>query len=149
MNPSQNCINLIKQFEGYRSKAYLDAVGVPTIGYGSTMWNDGKKVKLGETITLEGAGLLLYWEVNRKAVILDSLILSQNQYDALTSFIYNIGSGAFGKSTLFKKVKANPNDAAIRDEFLKWNKGRVGGVLIELKGLTRRRIAEADMYFCV
>jgi lysozyme len=149
MNPSQNCINLIKQFEGYRSEAYLDAVGVPTIGYGSTMWNDGKKVKLGETITLEGAGLLLYWEVNRKAVILDSLILSQNQYDALTSFIYNIGSGAFGKSTLFKKVKANPNDAAIRDEFLKWNKGRVGGVLIELKGLTRRRIAEADMYFCV
>ena len=49
MNPSQNCINLIKQFEGYRSKAYIDAVGIPTIGYGSTMWNDGKKVKLGET----------------------------------------------------------------------------------------------------
>jgi lysozyme len=149
MNPSQNCINLIKQFEGYRTKAYLDAVGVPTIGYGSTMWNDGKKVQLGETITLEGAGLLLYWEVNRKAVILDSLILTQNQYDALTSFIYNIGSGAFSKSTLFKKVKANPSDPVIRNEFLKWNKGRVNGVLVELKGLTRRRNAEADMYFCV
>jgi lysozyme len=149
MNPSQNCINLIKQFEGYRTKAYLDAVGVPTIGYGSTMWNDGKKVQLGETITLEGAGLLLYWEVNRKAVILDSLILTQNQYDALTSFIYNVGSGAFSKSTLLKKVKANPNDSAIRNEFLKWNKGRVNGVLVELKGLTRRRNAEADMYFCV
>jgi lysozyme len=147
MNPSQNCINLIKQFEGYRSKAYLDAVGVPTIGYGSTMWNDGKKVKLGETITLEGAELLLYWEVNRKAIILDSLELNQNQYDALTSFIYNVGSGAFSKSTLFKKVKANANDVSIRNEFLKWNKGRVGGVLVELKGLTKRRIAESDLYF--
>jgi lysozyme len=147
MNPSQNCINLIKQFEGYRSKAYIDAVGVPTIGYGSTMWNDGKKVKLGETITLEGAGLLLYWEVNRKAVMLDKLTINQNQYDALTSFIYNVGSGAFSKSTLFKKVKANANDVSIRNEFLKWNKGRVGGVLVELKGLTRRRIAESDLYF--
>jgi lysozyme len=147
MNPSQNCINLIKQFEGYRSKAYIDAVGVPTIGYGSTMWNDGKKVKLGETITLEGAGLLLYWEVNRKAAMLDKLTINQNQYDALTSFIYNVGSGAFSKSTLLKKVKANANDVSIRNEFLKWNKGRVGGVLVELKGLTKRRIAESDLYF--
>lgn len=149
MNPSNRCINLIKQFEGFRSKSYIDAVGIPTIGYGSTMWNDGKKVKLGETITLEGAELLLFWEVNRKAIILDSLTLTQNQYDSLTSFIYNVGLNAFSKSTLFKKVKANPDDPAIRNEFLKWNKGRVNGVLVELKGLTRRRIAEADMYFCV
>ncbi len=149
MNPSNKCINLIKQFEGFRSKSYLDVVGVPTIGYGSTMWNDGNKVRLGETITLEGAELLLFWEVNRKAIILDSLTLTQNQYDSLTSFIYNVGLNAFSKSTLFKKVKANPNDAMIRNEFLKWNKSRVGGTLVELKGLTRRRIAEADMYFSV
>lgn len=147
MNPSQNCINLIKQFEGFRSKAYLDAVGVPTIGYGSTMWNDGKKVKLGETITLEGAGVLLYWQVNKMCVILDTLTLNQNQYDALSSFIYNVGSGAFSKSTLFKKVKANPKDESIRNEFLKWNKGRVNGVLVELKGLTKRRLAESNLYF--
>jgi len=147
MNPSQNCISLIKQFEGFRSKAYLDAVGVPTIGYGSTMWNDGKKVKLGETITLEGAGVLLYWQVNKMYVILDTLTLNQNQYDALSSFIYNVGSGAFGKSTLFKKVKANPKDESIRNEFLKWNKGRVNGVLVELKGLTKRRLAESNLYF--
>jgi len=147
MNPSQNCINLIKQFEGYRSKAYLDAVGVPTIGYGSTMWNDGKKVKLGETITLESAGVLLYWQVNKMCVILDTLTLNQNQYDALSSFIYNVGSGAFSKSTLHKKVKANPKDESIRNEFLKWNKGRVNGLLVELKGLTKRRIAESDLYF--
>ena len=147
MNPSQNCINLIKQFEGFRSKAYLDAVGVPTIGYGSTMWNDGKKVKLGETITLYGAGVLLYWQVNKMCIILDTLTLNQNQYDALSSFIYNVGSGAFSKSTLFKKVKTNPKDESIKDEFLKWNKGRVNGVLVELKGLTKRRLAESNLYF--
>ena len=147
MNPSQNCINLIKQFEGFRSKAYLDAVGVPTIGYGSTMWNDGKKVKLGETITLESAGVLLYWQVNKMCIILDTLTLNQNQYDALSSFIYNVGSGAFSKSTLFKKVKTNPKDESIKDEFLKWNKGRVNGVLVELKGLTKRRLAESNLYF--
>lgn len=149
MKPSINCINLIKQFEGYRSKAYLDAVGVPTIGYGSTMWNDGKKVKLGETITLDGAGVLLYWQVNKMCVILDALTLNQNQYDALSSFIYNIGTGAFSKSTLLKKVKINPKDETIRNEFLKWNKGRVNGLLTELKGLTTRRKAEADLYFSV
>ena len=147
MNPSQNCINLIKQFEGFRNKAYLDAVGVPTIGYGSTMWNDGKKVKLGETITLESAGVLLYWQVNKMCIILDTLTLNQNQYDALSSFIYNVGSGAFSKSTLFKKVKTNPKDESIKDEFLKWNKGRVNGVLVELKGLTKRRLAESNLYF--
>ena len=147
MNPSQNCINLIKQFEGFRSKAYLDAVGVPTIGYGSTIWNDGKKVKLGETITLESAGVLLYWQVNKMCIILDTLTLNQNQYDALSSFIYNVGSGAFSKSTLFKKVKTNPKDESIKDEFLKWNKGRVNGVLVELKGLTKRRLAESNLYF--
>ena len=149
MKPSINCINLIKQFEGYRSKAYLDAVGVPTIGYGSTMWNDGKKVKLGETITLDGAGVLLYWQVNKMCVILDALTLNQNQYDALSSFIYNIGTGAFSKSTLLKKVKINPKDETIRNEFLRWNKGRVNGLLTELKGLTTRRKAEADLFFSV
>ena len=149
MKPSINFINLIKQFEGYRSKAYLDAVGVPTIGYGSTMWNDGKKVKLGETITLDGAGVLLYWQINKMCVILDALTLNQNQYDALSSFIYNIGTGTFSKSTLLKKVKINPKDESIRDEFLKWNKGRVNGLLTELKGLTTRRKAEADLFFSV
>lgn len=145
MNPSINCINLIKQFEGYRSKAYLDAVGVPTIGYGSTMWNDAKKVKLGETITLDGAEKLLMWYLNKKSLILQNLNLNQNQFDALLSFIYNVGLTAFNKSTLLKKVKANPNDATIRNEFMRWvNKGSSFE-----KGLTRRRKAESDLYFSV
>ena len=65
------------------------------------------------------------------------------------SFIYNLGIGAFVKSTLKKKIVANSNDKSIKDEFMKWNKARVSGELMELKGLTRRRIAEAELYFKV
>lgn len=147
MIASQKCIDLIKEFEGYYSKAYICPAGVPTIGYGSTMWNDGRKVKIGEKITKEGAELLLHWELNNKAIALKGLSLNQNQADALLSFIYNLGIGAFDKSTLKKKIKLNPNDPSIRDEFMKWNKARVGGKLMELKGLTRRRIAEANLYY--
>lgn len=69
--------------------------------------------------------------------------LNQNQFDALVSFTYNLGSTNLGKSTLLKKVNANPCDKTIKDEFLKWNKA--GGKV--LNGLTRRRNAEAELYF--
>jgi lysozyme len=69
--------------------------------------------------------------------------INQNQFDALVSFCYNVGPGNLKSSTLLKKVNANPNDPTIRTEFLKWNKG--GGKV--LAGLTRRRTAEANLYF--
>jgi lysozyme len=69
--------------------------------------------------------------------------LTENQFSALVSFTYNCGIGALQKSTLLKKVNISPADSSIRTEFLKWNKA--GG--IELRGLTRRRTAEADLYF--
>jgi len=68
--------------------------------------------------------------------------INQNQFDALVSLAYNIGVGNLQKSTLLKKVNANPNDPAIRAEFLKWNKANGKA----LNGLTNRRIAEADLY---
>ena len=71
--------------------------------------------------------------------------LNDNQFGALVSFAYNIGTGALGRSTLLRMVNANPNDPAIRAEFLKWN--RAGGRV--LNGLTRRREAEANLYFKV
>lgn len=147
MTASQNCIDLIKRFEGFKTKAYLCPASVPTIGYGSTMYNNGFKVKIGDVINEQEADNLLMWELKSKAISLHGLNLNQNQIDACLSFVYNLGIGAFAKSTLKKKIQANPNDASIRDEFLKWNKARVGGKLIELKGLTRRRIAEAELYF--
>lgn len=147
MTTSQRAVDLIKKFEGYFSNAYLCPAGVPTIGYGSTMWSDGKKVVLGQKITLEGAEKLLMWELNNKESCLIKLNLNQNQFDALMSFVYNVGCGNLMKSTLYKKALLNPNDPTIKDEFMKWNKARVRGVLTPLKGLTRRRTEEAKLYY--
>jgi len=147
MIPSQRCIDLIKQFEGFKANAYLCPANKPTIGYGSTMWNDGKKVELGQKITTDGAEILLMWELKNKSVSLHKLRLNQNQFDACMSFVYNVGISAFQKSTLYKKINLNPSDELIRAEFLKWNKATINGKLVELKGLTKRRIAESNLYY--
>lgn len=146
MKPSQNCINLIKKFEGCYLKAYKCPASVWTIGYGTIRYQDGKPVKEGEEISLYRAETLLTYEVENFAKQI-KLNVNQNQFDSLVSFCYNLGIGAFNKSTLKKKIIANPGDLSIRDEFMKWNKARVKGVLTELKGLTNRRKAEADLYF--
>ena len=147
MTPSKNCIDLIKKFEGFRSEAYQDSVGIWTVGYGSTMWPDGKKVQPGQRMTIQEAEAVMTWELTRKGKeILSGLpttIINQNQYDALISFAYNLGVGALLKSTLFKKLKVNPNDPSIRAEFMRWV--NAGGK--KLTGLVRRREAEANLYF--
>jgi lysozyme len=147
MIPSKNCINLIKMFEGYKAKSYLCPASVVTIGFGSTMYQDGRKIKIGDTINEDQANELLMWELKNKSISLQGLNLNQNQFDSCLSFVYNLGIGAFAKSTLKKKILINPNDSTIKDEFMKWNKARVGGQLMVLKGLTRRRVAEAELYF--
>lgn len=147
MVASQKCIDLIKLFEGFKTKAYYCPAGVPTIGYGSTMYNNGFKVKIGDVINEQEADNLLMWELKNKTIALHGLKLNQNQIDALLSFIYNLGIGAFAKSTMKKKIMVDADDPSIRVEFMKWNKARVGGELMELKGLTRRREAEANLYF--
>ena len=147
MTPSKNCIDLIKKFEGFRSESYQDSVGVWTVGYGSTMWPDGKKVQPGQRMTIQEAEAVMTWELTRKGKeILSGLpttIINQNQYDALVSFAYNLGVGALLKSTLFKKLKVNPNDPSIRTEFMRWV--NAGGK--RLTGLVGRREAEANLYF--
>lgn len=147
MNLSDQLYSFIKNFEGCRLKAYNDGVGIMTIGYGSTMYPEGTRVKEGDMITQERAEFMLKWEVILKAksvaAFLYNVVLKQQQFDALVSFAYNVGVGNLQKSTLLKKVKLNPNDESIRDEFMKWNKA--GGKTLE--GLTRRRAAEADLYF--
>jgi lysozyme len=150
---SKNGINLIKEFEGLFLKAYLDPIKIPTIGYGTIMYENGVKVKIGDVITNERAEELLFFEVNQKVCSITDLIkgitLNQNQIDSLSCFAYNVGCGALEGSTLLKKVKINPKDPSIRDEFMKWNKARDPKTkqLIPLAGLTRRRKAEADLYF--
>jgi lysozyme len=132
-------------FEGYKPKAYLCPASVVTIGFGSTMYTDGRKIKLGDTINEQQANELLMWELKNKSIALHGLNLNQNQFDSCLSFIYNVGIGAFNRSTIRKKILLNRNDKTIKDEFLRWvNKGSPFE-----KGLTRRRIAEADLYFKV
>jgi len=146
MIASKNCINLIKKFEGCKLESYLCPASKVTIGYGSILWSDGKPVKIGEKISLDTAEKLLMWELKNKSVVLQNLNLNQNQFDSCLSLIYNIGIGNWQKSTLLKKITLNLNDESIPDEFLKWNKARVNGKLTELKGLTKRRLAESNLY---
>jgi lysozyme len=138
-------IELVKSFEGLKLTSYLCPAGVPTIGYGTTRINN-RRVTLGTTITMVQAEEYLRADLNVFANGARNLLrvpLNENQFSALVSFAYNVGLSALRRSTLLKIVNSNPNDGRIRLEFLKWN--RANGVV--LNGLTRRRTAEANLYF--
>jgi lysozyme len=149
MKVNQAGIDLIKSFEGLVLKAYPDPAtgGEPiTIAYGCTVYPNGKKVKIGDVCTEQEAVEYLTHDIKTFSSKVSPLIkstLNDNQYSALVSFAYNVGVGNLKSSTLSKKVNTNPNDPTISAEFLKWNKG--GGKV--MSGLTRRRNAEAQLYF--
>lgn len=136
--------SVIKNFEGLRLEAYIDIAGIWTIGYGDT----GPDVKKGLTITKEEAerrlrARLVGFEgwVNRVVAV----PLTQPQFDALVSLIYNIGPTNFKASTLLKKLNAKDYKGAA-DQFLVWNKARVKGELRVVKGLDDRRKAERKLF---
>jgi lysozyme len=138
--------DLIKSFEGLKLTAYKCSAKKDTIGYGNTFYEDGSPVKPGDKITKERADSLFELisdDFAKKVVPLVKSQVNENQFGALVSFAYNAGIGNLKSSTLLKKVNANPSDASIRLEFMKWDKA--GGK--QLAGLTRRRKAEADLYF--
>lgn len=138
MKTSEKGRELIKKYEGFRADAYLCPAGVPTIGYGHTT-----NVKMGDHITEDGADRLLSQDIMTAEKTVNGIAgLMQSQFDALVSFVYNVGVAAFRSSTLYRKVAANPMDATIRAEFLRWTKanGRT------LPGLVARRTAEANLY---
>lgn len=138
---------MIKGFEGCRLTAYPDpgTGGAPwTIGYGWTYPVDGKPIKLGMKIDQATADRLLKTGLvsyENDVLKLVKVKLSQNQFDALVSFVYNVGSRALSTSTLLKKLNAGDIKGAA-DEFLRWNKA--GGKV--LNGLTRRREAERALF---
>ena len=138
----------IRQFEGFRADAYPDpgsSNGLPvTIGYGSTRYEDGTRIALGDTVTRERADELLRHEVaatEREVERLVTVPLTQPQFDALVSFAFNVGTGALAASTLLRKLNAG-DYAGAADELLRWNKndGQV------MAGLTRRRRAERELF---
>lgn len=147
MQVSDAGINLIKSFEGFRSKAYPDpkSGGAPyTIGYGTTKYTSGAPVKPGDSVTPGQAELYLREDVKKFANSVDALVtapLKQCQYDALVSFVYNLGATNFRTSTLLKKLNARDYKGAA-DEFLRWVSP---GSSVEA-GLRRRRTAERDLF---
>ena len=137
---TQQGLDLIKKYEGLRLEAYKCPAGVWTIGYGHT-----KGVIKGMKISKEEAETLLKQDVSIVELQVVNTVgkLSDCKIDALVSFAYNVGIAAFRNSTLCRKVKANSDDPAIRNEFMKWI--YAGGK--KLQGLERRRKEEADVYF--
>lgn len=139
MKPSQACIDLIKSFEGYRAHAYQDSVGVWTIGYGTT-----HGVQPGQTITEPEALHRLTGTVEAMADVLATAIhvpVTQNQFDACVCFAYNVGTGAFTRSTLLRNLNAGEY-AAAAEQFLRWTHA---GTQV-LPGLVRRRQAERALF---
>lgn len=140
---SSDGIDLLKHFEGLRLHAYLCSAGVATIGYGSTM-HKGKPVRLG----------MVWTKAQAEQALLDDLIvfeksvnklvkvsINQKMFDALVCFVYNVGAGAFEKSTLLKKLNAKEY-SEVPDQFLRWDKANGKSV----RGLTLRRKAESDLF---
>ena len=139
MNIGPAGLALIKEFEGVRLAAYLDSVGVPTIGYGHT-----KGVQMGDTCTEEQADQWLREDCADAEDCVNSAVsvpLTQHEFDALVSFVFNLGCGNFRKSTLLRKLLDSDYDGCCL-EFRKWDKA--GGQT--LAGLTRRRYAEAKLF---
>lgn len=147
MNLNKKGIDLMHQFEGCKLSSYLCPASRWTIGYGNTFYEDGSKVQPNQHISKRRADQLFNNIAEKSFSIpirkLLKVELNENQFSALVCFAYNVGMANLRKSTLLKKVNANPNDRDIANQFLKWNKA--GGKVLE--GLTRRRNAESKLYY--
>lgn len=145
---SNSGVLFIEQWEGFIPHPYLDKAGVPTIGYGTTHYEDGTAVKLSDpTITKDRALELLKHFVNTIIIpVLEkhvTITISQNQVDSLCDFTYNEGSGAFIGSHLLVAINSNAGQLVISQEFAKW-------IYINHKPdqwQIKRRAAETKLYF--
>lgn len=139
MTTSNQGKNLIKEAEGLRLEAYRCPAGVPTIGWGHT-----KGVKMGQSITLAMAEDLLVEDIGPIERILNSMNINfrQEQFDALVSWIFNLGVGNFRNSTMYKRILENAGDEEITDQLIKLTySGKQ-----QLAGLIKRRVAEANLF---
>lgn len=145
---------LIKRFEAddinKYLNAYIDPVGIPTIGYGSTYNYDAKrKVQIGDSITQAKALEWLRKETKNIAPQIKALVkvpINRNQLDSLTSFVYNVGIGAFRSSTLLRLLNSGAPKNEVAAQFDRWNKGTVNGEKVVLPGLVRRRSEEKALF---
>lgn len=139
MTTSNRGKQLIKDFEGLRLKAYRCPAGVATIGWGHT-----KGVNMGQKITEAEAEDMLVEDIAPIERLLNVLGINfrQEQFDALVSWIFNLGAGNFTNSTLCKRIMLGAADEEITDQIVKWtySSGK------QLVGLMKRRVAEANMF---
>lgn len=141
MTDLSKALSIIQSFESCALTAYRDIVGVLTIGWGHTgpdVWPNG-------AITQEQADQMLLDDVTRVAKEVEAMLdvdVTDNQFDALVSFAYNVGAGALSSSTLMKRLNAGQNPADVADEFLRWD--YAAGK--EVAGLERRRVAERELF---
>lgn len=137
---------LCKRFEGFKAKPYLCPAGIPTIGYGSTYYADGKKVTLNDSsISQEAANALLMSELQHTyltGVLRNCPVLAtdERKCNAIVDFCYNLGVGRLQTSTLKRKINAQDWDGA-KEQLMLWTKG--GGKV--LPGLLKRRQAEVTL----
>ncbi len=144
MRINQAGLDLIKRFEGLELQSYVDPVGILTIGYGHT----GPDVREGQRITRSQAEGLLQQDVRRFEEAVNRLVnigIHENEFAALVSLCYNIGEGAFARSTALALLNQN-NRLGCANSIEWWNKGRINGHLQELPGLVIRRAAERGLF---
>lgn len=144
MHVSPSGVDLICNFEGLRLKAYDDGVGVWTIGFGTTKYPNGIRVKKGDTCTLDQAKAYMQNDLKSFEQTVNNTVkvpLNQNQFDALVSLAYNIGSTAFKNSTLVRQLNEG-NYKAAANQFNVWV--NAGGK--RMQGLVNRRAAERTLF---
>lgn len=152
MQVSNAGLDLIRKFEQCKLKPYLDIAGIPTIGWGTTVYPSGKHVTMKDpAISQIQADTYLEYSANKVAEAVTVMVgplleLKQEQFDALVCFAYNTGPGALSGSTLLKYIKSHEASENIRVAFLMWDKAHVDGKLVEVAGLKKRRNIEADYY---
>ena len=139
-------VELVKEFEGFSATPYLCPAGVPTIGYGSIAYQDGRRVTLDDPeLTEKDALELMQHELTgcMAAALKASptLATKPDELGAITDFVYNLGAGRYRASTLRKRIDADDWDGA-KTEIMRWT--RAGGKV--LRGLVRRRAAEAAYF---
>ena len=137
---------IIKEFEGEKLDAYLDPIGIPTIGYGTTRNPDtGKKIKLGDKIDKATALRWLRMDTSKVRESVKKLIkvpINSRQLDALTSFVYNVGPTAFADSTMLRLINNKTDKRIVANEFDRW----VYAKRVKLPGLVRRRKLEKELF---
>ena len=142
MIPSDNFFTKLIELEGLKLKAYKDSAGIPTIGIGTIIYPDGRKVQMGDTCTEDEAIGFSQHDSKTFTDQLNGMVTNQNQnqFDALLLLEYNIGASALRKSTVLKRIKTKQGD--IHEAWLMCNKA--GGKVVQ--GLINRREKEYALY---